>query len=511
MKTFSLFAVNGAATATASPALRTVLFASLLVFLGWCVRDGGAQETTSTDTNTYMFNTSGYRVMQLRCDSDGSSNSNSASANDDDGTTSSTPMCTIETYGQSCNAAYMSGSLDDPPYFLPTSGDDYAELTECRYLGDGAADADSLLFKTNGANGATAKFEGLVTVTCDSVCTCATGSYGSSSSYSSTFIPDGGSCPIQKTVTYQYDTSDRKGVELRCDGTNSTEVTWRPMCTIQMYGQSCWRAWDDDCLDIPPYFRPTNGNNYARLGYCSNSELDDDDYHDDDGTAPYEGALTITCDAACTCETGSYATPTTDAYGNVISYTDQFFPDGGSCPIISTQPGEQVGPSLPYRPPKYFSGANVRQGDQMQVWCVGGDDEKAALYGECESGDWAFGYSTSFKSTELYYGYKDCIAGGNSCLVTCPSICTCTVVTTDYDIVITTAAEAQAGYPCEERDGKARSLNFVNVSLRTLLCLFLASCVTAAIIIWQTYQPRTHGAGDFSTRLTDEVPIRRVV
>lgn len=461
MKTFSL-------SSAASSASLTVLFASLL-FLGCCIRNGGAK-TMSTVTNTYMINTSGYRVIQLRCDV-----SNSSAAN---GT--SPPMCTIETYGQSCDAAYTSGSLDDPPYFLPTSGDpidgdDYAQLTECSYMDDVP---DDWGFKTNGANGTAAKFAGLVTVTCDSACTCDTGSYnmsqsadGSSISYSSTFIPDGGSCPVQRTVTYQYNTSNFKAVQLRCDSSNSTEVTWRPMCTIEKYGQSCTGAYTSKSLDSPPYFRPTNGDDFAHLVDCGYKEYGGSD-NGSTVVAPYEGAVTITCDTACTCETGSYPTMM-DANGNLDWSETRFIPDGGSCPVISMQPGEQVGPASPPMPLKYFSGTNVGPGEHMQVWCDGGDGDEA-LYGGCESE--GFSSWSSLESIEWFFGYHNCTDGG-SCLVTCPSICTCTVVVTDYDIVVSTAAEAQAGYPCEETDGttaSAVSRHSMNALLRTLVGLFLA-------------------------------------
>lgn len=200
--------------------------------------------------------------------------------------------------------------------------------------------------------------------------------------------------------------------------------------------------------------------------------------------APFEGAVTVTCDAACTCDTGSY-NGTVDEDGNRY-WSDEFFPDGQSCPVISMQPGEQVGPSSPAMPPKQFSGASVGPNEYMQVWCDGGDEDEA-LFGNCEFEGDGFSSWDSFKSTEWEYRFYNCTDSWR-CLVICPSICTCTVMTTTSD----GTTQNQSGYACEETEyggvdseettSAAASPHSMNALLRTL-GLFLACSITAANIL----------------------------
>lgn len=73
----------------------------------------------------------------------------------------------------------------------------------------------------------------------------------------------------QMTVTYQYNTSDLKAIQVRCDGSNSNSsgaavtartasvVTSRPMCIVEYYHQYCAVMYAFGSFENYPYFRPT--------------------------------------------------------------------------------------------------------------------------------------------------------------------------------------------------------------------------------------------------------------
>jgi hypothetical protein len=291
-----------------------------------------------------------------------------------------------------------------------------------------------------------------------------------------------GAAEANTTVTYRHNATGLNVLHLECpqNGTklNGTDYS-RPMCRVEtaLTEQCLWTVTTLAYNPLEgPYFRASADDDFMDIYNCGGENIFDDDDNSTNTaaqrTSSTQGLATVTCDAACTCETGSYP-GLTDETGEVLGYTTTFEPDGGLCEVISTQPG-RVGPSTPPGPPIYISGASLGPAEHLHIVCDGKENEEQML-GGCQIHSGSFGGFTSLQSSELWeFKYFSCVE--SDCVLVCPYICNnCTVVSEDGS----TTRECEASTTDPSSDASSS-----RISMWQLLLAFglVASTGTGAIL-----------------------------
>lgn len=143
---------------------------------------------------------------------------------------------------------------------------------------------------------------------------------------------------------------------------------------------------------------------------------------------------TVRCDSACTCKTGT-TTITDDDWSTAI-----FVPDGGDCPIMSTEPGVTLAPQPT---PVPATQSPTLDASTAVLYNATGLDDDMMLYVTCDASevycDVVYGYFTlqaffgdDENGTEAY-GWAQCgptpddDESGPKCLLRCSSTCTCSL------------------------------------------------------------------------------------
>lgn len=134
---------------------------------------------------------------------------------------------------------------------------------------------------------------------------------------------------------------------------------------------------------------------------------------------------TFVCDGVCGCETGVLVT---DGGGS-------FEPDGGTCEIVSTNPG-----SVPTEPPTAApSGSPTFDVAEATLYSATDMQEPSALRFRCDNVDMVgspesycdvIQGSLSYQiSDDLSWGWTNCDENGGDCIVACSPVCTCEIAT----------------------------------------------------------------------------------
>lgn len=296
------------------------------------------------------------------------------------------------------------------------------------------------------------------------------------------------------TFTYQQNASGLNFIRLQCpqDGNNNYS---RNMCKIieeSMDTYTC--SWSTSSADEQvyafsdvydrwegPYFRPSSGSDYMDIYNC-------DGTGDESTSYDMLGMVTVTCDEACTCETGSH----TDKHSYSVSHSTEL--DGESCALLSAQPGH-VGPvGTFWQPTVIFGSSSLAPDEHIQVICTG-EEEELQMAARCEIPGGTFASMVGWKrSSEIWnFSYFDCVE--DDCWMKCPMVCNdCTVVANDGSSIRDCNYYAYEPYAFET---SGTSSSFV------VMWIFLvAVAVSAAIsrLPWFT-RARNHDDNDVYTSI----------